>query len=163
MATIKNAGTMNRYDAAQFLEELALGIRSGKYDVQSLFEGLEIASQELSGFRVHVAGQVQSLIGLKPSFTEQVKRMFHERNHTQGAWIETVIGEAEYRIENYFEGNDDLVEEAWEQFYTPELLYRTALRLWQDGDLWDNDYISDITWGTIGDNLPAEAFTENQN
>lgn len=158
------AGTMDKYELARFLESLASSVRDGNYDVQSLYEGLEISSKELNGFRIHITGHINPIITDKPSINDQVIQLFHERNNRlQGPWIETIVDEAEYQVDRFFEDDTELVEEAWEKFYTAELLYKVAHRLWvSDSGIIDQEYVNDVASDVIADTLPAEAY-ENEN
>jgi hypothetical protein len=158
----RTAGTMDKYELANYLEVIARGIRNGSHDVQSVFEGLEISSKELDGFCIHIAGHINRVIPPKPTIRDQVVRMFHERHHTQGPWIENIIDEADYRLESFFEYNDDIIEDAFEMAYNANLLYQVALALYNTDDLWNSDWIHDIASDAIGTHAPSEIYVENQ-
>ena len=158
--SIRMVGSLSRVEAAFFLEDIAQEVRSGKLDVQSIFEGLEITSQNLNGFQVHIKGQIQGYHF--NTITHQVRNMFYEKHRISGSWINVLIEEAYYRCENYFEDDyERLVENAEEQFFNADLVYYVTYALWQIDDVFNNDWISESSNDAIVEYLPSEAF-ENE-
>ena len=158
MRPIRTAGSLDRMEAALFLEALAANMRLGNVDVQSVFEGLEITSQDLDGFQVYVKGQIQRYS--IDDTVSKAKTIFYEKHKIQGPWIDALIEEAYYRIENYFDDNDNLVEDAIEKYFTAELVCDVAHSLWLSDYVLDNDSIYETVSDTIPDILPSEAYIE---
>jgi hypothetical protein len=156
----RTVSELDKYQLAEFLENVADSIRNNRYDVQSSFDGVEITSYNLDGFYIHIQGQTKGVIEDTPSFKQIVRRMFHEKNHVCGPFVDVLIDEAEYQIENYFEWRDDFVEDAFEKCYSPEILYQVAYSMWSSEGIMYNEYLQDITSDALGDILPSEIYLD---
>lgn len=159
--SITTPDSLDRYDISIVLETLATKVRGGQYDIQKSFGSVQIITAELDGFQIQISGQIQALIVGRHTLTQQALRLLMERDGLQGSYIETIVEEAFYAIDNYVDGySDELVPDV-DKFITAELLYGAAIELNQDS-IFDMDSVGDTVRNYVVEELPREAFLDER-